>query len=113
MAYDPLILLCKAHRLPEPEREVAFAKPRRFKCDWLFWGAMLMVEQEGGIFSHGRHVRGAGYLRDMEKYNIAALEGFRILRFTPQQIQTGDCLPVLRCALERFWSHRPWPNELT
>lgn len=49
----------------------------------------IAVEIEGGVWVQGRHVRGAGFLRDAEKYNAAVLMGWRLLRYTPAQIKKG------------------------
>lgn len=113
MAFDSLILLCKAHRLPEPEREVRFAPPRRWRFDYAWRQARVAVEIDGGVWTRGRHTRGAGFLKDCEKLNHASLDGWRVFRFTPKQITAGDCLPILQSALARFWENRPWPNERT
>jgi hypothetical protein len=34
----------------------------------------------GGIWISGRHNRGAGFITDIEKYNDAALTGWRVFR---------------------------------
>ena len=43
----------------------------------------LLDEVEGGVFSEGRHTRGMGFMKDMEKYNNAVMLGWRIVRCTP------------------------------
>jgi hypothetical protein len=55
-------------------------------------------EIEGGIFSGGRHTRGAGFQRDMEKYNTAAALGWKVFRFTPEQILKGEA----KAFIERY-----------
>ena len=52
-------------------------------------GLMVAVEMDGGLFVRGRHSRGAGIVKDMEKLNAATLLGWRVLRYTPQQIKAG------------------------
>jgi len=51
---------------------------------------MLAAEIEGGAWTQGRHTRGAGFLKDMEKYNFASILGWSVLRFTPQQVENGE-----------------------
>jgi hypothetical protein len=82
--------------------EYQFSPSRKWRFDYMAislglasvkWG----IEIEGGIFQNGRkgsggigrHTRGAGYVKDMEKYNFAAIAGYRVLRFTPQQVLDG------------------------
>lgn len=94
-----LALLCQAYNLPQPTSEYRFDPARRWRFDWAWPEKRLAVEQEGGVWTHGRHTRGAGYVRDLEKYNHAQLAGWRVLRFTPEQIGNGQCLELLIAAL--------------
>lgn len=80
-------IYCNAYKLPASTREFQFMKGRRFRFDYAFIDKKIAVEVEGGIWIQGRHTRGLGYLKDMEKYNLATLEGWRVLRFTPQQLK--------------------------
>jgi very-short-patch-repair endonuclease len=105
---DTLTLLCRAHELPDPVREYRFAPPRRWRFDYCWPEAAVALECEGGVYVRGRHVRGSGFVKDLEKYSVAAVDGWRVLRFTPQQIKSGDCIPLLRTALTRYWLSQPW-----
>ena len=82
-----------------PEREHRFHPPRRWRFDFAFTDKKLAIEAEGGIFSRGRHVRGAGFAKDCEKYNAANLDGWRVLRFTADQIKSGQALAQIKAAL--------------
>lgn len=89
--------------LPSPVCEYGFHPARRWEFDWVFQdgcGKNIAVEVEGGIWSKGRHVRGKGFKSDMEKYNEAAILGWKILRFTPQEITSGVFLDTLKRAWE-------------
>lgn len=72
--------------LPAPVTELRFAPPRRWRFDFAFPEQGLAVEIEGAVWTNGRHTRGAGYAADCEKYNAAVLAGWRILRFTSDQL---------------------------
>ncbi len=89
--------LCRAHGLPEPTAELQFAPPRRWRLDWS-WGTVAL-EIEGGAWTRGRHVRGKGYLADMEKYNAAAIMGIKVLRCTPQDVDSGKAFELVKAAL--------------
>lgn len=86
--------------LPLPEREVRFAKPRRFRFDFCWPDRLLAAEVDGATWSGGRHARGSGIETDSEKYSIAATMGFRVLRFTRRMIKEGVALEFVRVALE-------------
>jgi hypothetical protein len=61
---------------------------------------MIAVEIEGGLFTAGRHVRGAAVEKDFEKYNAAAKLGWRVLRYSTKMVTDGtainDVLEMLR-----------------
>jgi very-short-patch-repair endonuclease len=70
------------------EYEYRFHPTRKWRFDAAFPERMIAVEIDGGAFIGGRHTRGAGFKRDCEKLNAAALMGWRVFRFLPEQI--GD-----------------------
>jgi len=90
---------CHFAGFPIPVREHRFAPPRRWLFDWAFPLQKLAIEQEGGAWTGGRHTRGKGYVADMAKYNAATIAGWRVLRFTPQQIADGSALSAIGAAL--------------
>lgn len=87
--------------LPKPTPEYRFAPPRMFRFDYCWKPEKLAVEIEGGIWigGGGRHNRGAGFSRDIEKYNCAVLLGWRLLRFTPKMVETGEAVELIRRAM--------------
>lgn len=100
MKRDAFMLLCVAHGLPKPEAEVTGLIPqRRFRVDYLFREARLVVEKNGQIWKKGGHSSGTGLLRDYEKNNLLTLAGYRVLTFTPQQLDSGDCMELLKILL--------------
>jgi very-short-patch-repair endonuclease len=91
MKLDPtdLLLIHAAELGLKPATEHRFAPPRRWRFDVAFPDRKLAVEIEGGVWTGGRHTRPGGFLKDAEKYNRAAILGWRLLRFTPQQVLDG------------------------
>ncbi len=87
--------LLKQEKLPIPEKEYKFCEDRKWRFDYAFPGQKIAVEQEGGAWSGGRHTRGSGFIKDMEKYNAAVLLGWRVLRYTPDQM-TGEAIKDLK-----------------
>lgn len=88
-AEEQLALQIRAVKLPEPVREHRFHKVRRWRFDFAYPAHMLAIEVEGGVWSGGRHTRGAGFTSDCEKYNTALMEGWRVYRCTPQMVAAG------------------------
>ena len=82
------------------EREHRFAPPRRWRMDFADPARMIAVEIEGGTWAGGRHTRGSGFAADCEKYSTAAVMGWRVLRFTTDQIKSGMALQMLQHAIE-------------
>lgn len=80
--------------LARPLAEYPFASSigRRWRFDLAWPDLLVAVEIDGGIWIRGRHSRGKGQLGDMEKLNAAAAMGWRVLRFTPDQVRNGTAL---------------------
>ena len=79
--------------------EYRFDPIRRWRLDFAFPDQKLAVEVEGGVWSGGRHSRGAGFEADCEKYNALTLAGWRLLRFTGKPIKSGEALETIMKAL--------------
>jgi len=96
-----LLLHIRATGLPEPEREHHFAKDikRYWQFDYAWVAQRVAAECEGATWSQGRHTRGAGFAADCVKYNEATLRGWRVLRFTLDQIKSGYAVDALARAL--------------
>lgn len=103
MEHVAFLALIREWGLPDPVGEVLFAldadDPRRFAFDYAWPDVKLAVECEGGVWSKGAHGRGSGILRDMEKQNLAVLNGWRVLRFTPSQLVHPEWVGLIRRAL--------------
>lgn len=94
-------MLCPG--LPAPETEHRFAADRKFRFDRAFPAYKIAIELEGGVHTGGRHTRGYGFEKDCEKYNLAALLGWIVLRYTHTML-TNDPAAVMdqiKWALEK------------
>lgn len=81
--------------------EHRFDPARRWRFDFAHPASRVAIEIEGGVWTGGRHTRGKGFIGDLEKYNAAALAGWAVFRFTPQQITAKNIEKVVEFALER------------
>lgn len=59
---------------------------RMFRFDCACPSKKIAIEIEGAVWVNGRHNRPIGMQQDMIKYNLATIEGWRILRYTPEQL---------------------------
>ena len=97
--YGFLLAQLKGLGVPMPEQEYRFVDDRRWRFDFAWPVQRVALEIEGGIWIRGRHTRPIGFLRDMEKYNRAAVEGWRILRATPQDVASTVAATLVWAAL--------------
>lgn len=77
-----------------------FAKPRRWRADFAWPEYRLIVEVDGAVWANGRHTRGSGRVRDMERDNWCALHGWRVLRYTTAQAEDGTAAAEIAAFLE-------------
>lgn len=98
---DDLIELIRRAKLPKPKREHRFRKDRRFAFDLCWTAYGLAVECEGGIWIKGRHVNPVSFEKDCEKYSLAAIDGWAVIRVTPGMIKSGKAMELIQEA----WSH--------
>lgn len=61
--------------------EYRFDSRRRFKFDYANLRLKIAIEIEGGIYTGTGHAKTGRYLKDMEKYNMASINGWIILRY--------------------------------
>ncbi|WP_341215751.1 hypothetical protein [uncultured Wocania sp.] len=62
--------------------ELEFSEERKFRFDWALPYAKIAIEYEGLFSKKSGHTTPSGYTQDCEKYNIAQMEGWKVLRYT-------------------------------
>jgi very-short-patch-repair endonuclease len=86
-------------------REYQFHPTRKWRADFVMEGLgpyvdsdsiALLIEIDGGSWVAGRHTRGSGFEKDAAKLNAAAELGYRVLRYTPRMIESGEALEQIR-----------------
>jgi len=88
--------------IPEPMTEFFFHPHRRWRFDFAWPEALkVALEVEGGIYqSSSGHRSISGILRDISKYNEAALMGWLVLRCTPANLCTVETVKMVRQAIK-------------
>ena len=77
--------------------EHRFHPVRMWRFDFAIPELKIAIEVEGGFFSKGvsGHSSGKMAREDMEKYNTAALLGWRLLRLMPEQLDNQATFDVI------------------
>jgi very-short-patch-repair endonuclease len=78
--------LLRSVGLPAPVREHRFHAVRRWRFDYAWPEQRVALEVDGGVWTGGRHTRGAGFIKDMEKLNAATIAGWRVVRVVPGKL---------------------------
>lgn len=87
--------LLKVNHLPIPTAEYRFFPERRWRFDYAWPAFYVALEVEGGLWKYGRHNRPLGYIKDMEKYNQATWDGWRIWHCLPNQLCSVSTINAL------------------
>jgi hypothetical protein len=100
-SYNTTVLLgiFEVAGIPAPTFEYRFHPDRKWKFDLCWVDHKLALEVEGGVWVQGRHSRPSGFVKDMEKYNAAAVLGFRIVRCQPSELVATKTVTMLLKAL--------------
>lgn len=101
----------RVSNLPPAQREHAFARDigRQWRFDFAWPDRQIAAEIEGGIWTGGRHSRGAGFSKDIVKYNAAAELGWFVFRFSGDDVNNGSAL----AQIERVLGKSAQPTERT
>ncbi len=87
--HNSILFISKIHKVNFVE-EHKFDEVRKFKFDWAFPEIKLAVEYEGLVFNSNKstssgksgHTTVTGYTSNCDKYNLATVSGWRVLRYT-------------------------------
>lgn len=82
--------------LPDPVFELRFHPVRRWRFDLAWPAHKVALEVQGGIFSNGRHTRGAALIKEWEKLNTAAAMGWRVIYCQPSDLCMDKTVAMIR-----------------
>lgn len=86
-------------RLPDPVQQFMAVPGRRYRWDLAWPDRHLLLEIQGGVFTGGKHGRGAGIIKDQEKLNLATIHGYRVLQVSAPHLRSGQALAWVKQAL--------------
>lgn len=82
-----LFILKREGTIPDYVQELQFSNTRKFRFDWAVPSLKIAIEYEGLMSEKSGHTTIHGYTKDCIKYNLAALEGWKVLRYTALNYQ--------------------------
>lgn len=82
--------------LPKPQMEYRFHPTRLWRFDFAWPEQKIALEVEGGIWINGGHNRGSGFLKNLEKYNTAAVMGWRVVKCIPKTTLSRETFAMLK-----------------
>jgi very-short-patch-repair endonuclease len=84
-------------------RQHRYVPDRKFAADFAFPASWLLIEVQGGIFmARGAHAGPTAAKKDMERLNLATVNGWRVLQVGPHHLTKRalpDTLDLIRAAL--------------
>lgn len=94
------VQMLESFNMPKPIPEFMFAKDinRKWRIDYYFEhnGKKVALEVEGGVWTGGRHTRGSGFSKDMEKYNELAKHGIFLIRVVPSDLLSIATMDLIK-----------------
>lgn len=94
------VQMCEDAGLDRPVCELAAIPNRRFRFDWAWPRQKVALEVEGAVWTGGRHTHPTGFTRDMEKYNLAAMNGWIVVRCEPKNLCTAATITMIKTVIE-------------
>lgn len=80
-------------------QEYKFHDERKWRFDYAFIDQKVAIEINGGTYICGRHNRAGSVLKDYEKLNHAASNGWLVFQFIPQNAHLSTNLELVKKAL--------------
>lgn len=100
MIFEKLI---KSEFKTECVSEYKFHPSRKWRADYAIPEHKILIEVEGAVWVQGRHTRGSGFVKDMEKYNAATSLGWAILRVQPKDLMSSGLLDLIKETIKNKW----------
>lgn len=97
---DTYTLLLRQRLGVEVVAEHRFYPTRMWRFDYAIPSHRIAIEIDGGVWIDGRHNRPKGYIADLDKFNHAAMQGWLVLKFTPDQQYTMKALRIIRDTIQ-------------
>jgi very-short-patch-repair endonuclease len=92
-------------------REYQAIPGRKFRFDFCFREARLLIEINGGTYSKGAHSTGTGIARDYEKNNLAQIGGWRVLSFDTKMVKSGEAVDFTEQIINHLKQEQTCTNE--
>jgi hypothetical protein len=85
---------------PELVAQHRFHPERQWKLDFAHPATRVGIELHGGVWTHGRHNRGGGFVEDRRKMNAAIAMGWVVVEFTAADLDGVEAYALVRRLIE-------------
>ena len=79
--------------------------PRRYSWDFLIPEAHLLIEIQGGTWTHSGHTTHDGLHRDYTKNNLAVMAGWPVMYFDAEMVHGGEALTTVTEYISHHHEH--------
>lgn len=79
---------CEQFGLPKPVAEFKWHPTRKFRADYAWPEHRVLLELQGGVYTFGKHGRGSGIVKDMEKVSEASALGWLTIQILPKDLMS-------------------------
>lgn len=88
--------------IPAPIFEFVHIPSRRFRLDLCWPDKKIGIEVQGGIWVQGKHGRGSGIRKDMDKRNLQILSGWRVFEVEPRELLSQKTIDMVKAIWQKF-----------
>ena len=101
-AEDTLAMQLKAVGI-DCVRQHLYVPGRKFRADFCLPERRILVACDGGVYNRRAHGSVSGILADIARQNFASINGYFVIRVTPQMVNDGTALKLIEGILETPW----------
>lgn len=91
------------------ERQFRYAEGRKLRADFALPAYRLLIEVTGGIWGRKAHGSIKGVLADIDRLNEATRNDWRMFRFTPDMVESGQAIEMIADYTARIDVRERWP----
>lgn len=85
--------------LPKPVFEHQHIPGRKFRLDVAWPEHKVGIEVQGGVWTRGKHGRGSGIVKDVEKRNLQLIHGWSVIEVQPSELCMQETVEMVKAVI--------------